>query len=83
MSGGVEKSPSTMSCLCPPAVYDERPKCQIERRKRNLKFISPVSRREREIQNNLSSFEKRKRNFSRHFVGNLNFFSVSRRERKF
>ena len=64
-------------------VYDKRPKCQIERRKRNLKLISPVSRREREIQNNLSSFEKRKRNFSRHFVGNLNFFSVSRRERKF
>ena len=31
------------------AVYDERPKCQIERRKRNLKFTSPVSRREREI----------------------------------
>ena len=64
-------------------VYDERPKCQIERRKRNLIFISPVSRREREIQNNLSSFEKRKRILSRNFVGNLHFFSVSRRERKF
>ena len=65
------------------AVYDERPKCQIERRKRNLIFISPVSRREREIQNNFSSFEKRKRILSRNFVGNLHFFSVSRRERKF
>ena len=65
------------------SVYDERPKCQIERRKRNLIFISPVSRREREIQNNLSSFEKRKRILSRNCVGNLHFFSVSRRERKF
>ena len=65
------------------AVYDERPNCQIERRKRNLKFISPVSRREREIQNNFSSFEKRKRILSRIFVGYLNFFSVSRQGRKF
>ena len=78
-----EKNRVVLPKYPPHPVYDERPKCQIERRKRNLIFISPVSRREREIQNNFSSFEKRKRILSRNFVGNLHFFSVSRRERKF
>ena len=31
-----------------PAVIDERPKSPIEKRKRNLIFFSPISRRERE-----------------------------------
>ena len=58
------------------AVIDERPKSPIEKRKRNLKFFSPVSREERETGNSFpqfreekekskkifSTFERRKRN---------------------
>ena len=49
-------------------VIDERPKSPIEKRKRNLKFISPVSREERETGNSFLQFreeiEKSKRIFS-------------------
>ena len=57
-------------------VIDERSKSPIEKRKRNLKFFSPVSREERETRNPFpqfreekekskricSTFERRKRN---------------------
>ena len=50
------------------AVIDERPKSPIEKRKRNFKFISPVSREERETGNSFLQFreeiEKSKRIFS-------------------
>ena len=46
----------------------ERPKCQMEKGKRNLRFFSPVSREEREIGNSFHQFweekEKPKRIFS-------------------
>ena len=58
------------------SVIDERPKSQIEKRKRNLKLISPVFKGERETWNSFpqlreekeksktifSTFERRKRN---------------------
>ena len=70
-------------------MVDERQKNQFEKRKRNLKTISPISRGEREIgipcpqfrkekekfENNFSNFERRKRK--------LNSLSpVSREERE-
>ena len=59
------------------SVVDERQKSQIEKRKRNMTIISPISRGEREIwipflqfreekeksERIFSTFEKRKRNF--------------------
>ena len=58
-----------------PAVVDERQKSQFEKRKRNLKTISPISRGEREIWIPCHSFEKRK--------GNLKSTSlISRGERE-
>ena len=58
-----------------PAVIDEMQKSPIEKRKRNLKTISPHSRGEREIRIPLPSLERRKRN--------LEFScSVSRGERE-
>ena len=70
-------------------VVDERQKSQIEKRKRNLKTISPISRGEREIwisfpqfreekeksNKMFSTFEKRKRNQTK-------CFQLSRRERE-
>jgi len=44
------------------SVIDEMQKSPIEKRKRNLKTISPHSRGEREIWNPFINFEKRKRN---------------------
>ena len=40
--------------------YDERQNCKIERRKRNLKFFSPVSRGERETGNSFLQFREEK-----------------------
>ena len=44
------KTKTNTKCLKDPshAVIDERPKSPIEKRKRNLIFFSPISRRERE-----------------------------------
>ena len=53
---------STISCCSFRAVVDKRRKSQFEKRKRNLKTISPISRGEREIWIPCHSFEKRKRN---------------------
>ena len=47
------------------AVIDERPKSPIERRKRNLKFFSPVSREERETGNSFRQFREGKENSKR------------------
>ena len=61
-------------------VIDERPKSPIERRKRNLKFFSPVSREERETWNSFPQFreekEKSKKIFSTFERGKRNGFSI-------
>ena len=69
--------------LCPPneeSVIDERPKSPIEKRKRNLKFFSPVSREERETWNSFPQFreekEKSKRIFSTFERRKRNGFSI-------
>ena len=71
------------------AVVDERQKSKIEKRKRNLKSISPISRGEREIWISFPHFreEKEKSEFYFHTFErrkrNLNFISpVSRGERE-
>ena len=46
-------------------VIDERPKGPIEKRKRNLKFFSPVSREERETGNSFRQFREGKENSKR------------------
>ena len=43
------------------AVVDERQKSQIEKRKRNLTTMSPVSRREREMRQNVLNFREDKK----------------------
>ena len=48
------------SALDPQAVIDEMPKSPIERRKRNLIFFSPISRRERETWNSFPQFREGK-----------------------
>ena len=62
------------------SVYDERQNCKIERRKRNLKFFSPVSRGERETGNSLLQFreekEKSKKIFSTFERRKRNGFSI-------
>ena len=62
------------------AVIDERPKSPIEKRKRNLKFFSPVSREERETWNSFPQFreekEKSKRIFSTFERRKRNGFSI-------
>ena len=61
-------------------VYDERQNCKIERRKRNLKFFSPVSRGERETGNSFPQFreekEKSKKIFSTFERRKRNGFSI-------
>ena len=57
------------------AVVDERQKSQIEKRKRNVKTISPISRGEREIWISFPNFERRKRNQTK-------CSQLSRRERE-
>ena len=52
-------------------VCDERPKSPIEKRKRNLKLFSPISRGEEKFENPFPSFEKRKRNLKKKKI--LNF----------
>ena len=47
------------------SVIDERPKGPIEKRKRNLKFFSPVSREERETGNSFHQFREGKENSKR------------------
>ena len=42
---------------------DERQKCPIEKRKRNLKTISPISRGKREISNQFLHFREEKEKF--------------------
>ena len=49
------------------AVIDERPKSPIEKRKRNLKFFSPVSREERETGNYFPQFREEKEQSKRIF----------------
>jgi hypothetical protein len=44
-------------------VSDERQKCPIEKRKRNLKTISPISRGKREISNQFLHFREEKEKF--------------------
>ena len=46
-------------------VIDERPKGPIEKRKRNQKFFSPVSREERETGNSFRQFREGKENSKR------------------
>ena len=62
------------------SVIDERPKSPIEKRKRNLKFFSPVSREERETWNSFPQFreekEKSKRIFSTFERRKRNGFSI-------
>ena len=49
------------------AVIDERPKSPIEKRKRNLIFFSPISRRERETWNSFPQFREEKEKFEKVF----------------
>ena len=46
-------------------VIDERPKGPIEKRKRNFKFFSPVSREERDTGNSFCQFREGKDNSKR------------------
>ena len=48
-------------------VIDERPKSPIEKRKRNLIFFSPISRRERETWNSFPQFREEKEKFEKRF----------------
>ena len=48
-------------------VIDERPKSPIEKRKRNLIFFSPISRRERETWNSFPQFREGKEKFEKGF----------------
>ena len=50
-----------------PAVYDERPKSPIEKRKRNLKLFSPISRGEGEIWKSFPQFWEEKEKFEKRF----------------
>ena len=61
------------------AVIDERPKGPIEKRKRNLKFFSPVSREERETGNSFRQFREGKENSKRI----CSTFERRKRNRKF
>ena len=69
------------------AVIDERPKSPIEKRKRNLIFLSPVSRGEREIWKKVLNFREEKEKgifLSQVLRGERDFFNkspISRRER--
>ena len=70
------------------AVCDERPKSPIEKRKRNLKLFSPISRRERETWNSFPQFREEKDKFGKrvlHFgeqkEKGIFFSQVSRGER--
>ena len=71
------------------AVVDESQKSHFEKRKRNLKAISPISRGEREIWIHFPQFREEKEKFENHFSNferrkrKLNSLSlVSRRERE-
>ena len=50
---------------------DDMPKSQIEKRKRNMETLSPVSRREREMSRSSFWFEKRTRIIANKIVRNL------------
>ena len=70
-------------------VVDESQKSQFEKRKRNLKAISPISRGEREIWIHFPQFREEKEKFENHFSNferrkrKLSSLSlVSRRERE-
>ena len=73
-------SPKKISATQYVPVYDERQNCKIERRKRNLKFFSPVSRGERETGNSFPQFreekEKSKKIFSTFERRKRNGFSI-------
>ena len=57
----------SMQPLTSNAVIDERPKSPIEKRKRNLIFFSPISRRERETWNSFPQFREGKEKFEKGF----------------
>ena len=72
---------TTGSCQCfhmllSVAVIDERPKSPIEKRKRNLIFFSPISRRERETWNSFPQFREEKEKFGK------GFSTLEKRKRK-
>ena len=71
-------------------MVDERQKSQIEKRKRNLNPLSPVSRREREIRKNILNFQKKEREIFNAFLQcreekeniEILFFNFESRKRK-